>query len=160
MIEIWKDIPGFEGLYQVSDQGNVRSMDRTVRGVSKAGNEYLRRTTGRILSAGRCRGYLIVNLHPSGTIAVHLLVARAHVPGSTQGLQVNHIDGDKHNNCAGNLEWVTAKQNQHHAVESGLRKRAIRVRDPATGIVYASINRGARAAKCRHHTVSHTWERA
>lgn len=159
MNEIWKDIPGFEGMYQVSDQGRVRSLDRTVRGVSKAGTEYLRPVKGRLLRAGLCRGYGIVNLHPQGTISVHLLVARAHVPGMAPGLQVNHKDGDKSNNRAANLEWVTASRNQAHAVETGLRKRAVAVVDPRTGIEYPSITRAARAARCRHSTVSRDWGR-
>ncbi|QKM47751.1 hypothetical protein B7760_01775 [Burkholderia glumae] len=159
-METWRDIPGFEGRYQVSDQGRVRSVDRRVRAVSKTGREYLRPVLGVVLRPGDCRGYPIVNLHPAGTIAVHLLVARAFVPGAAPGLEVNHLDGDKTNCCAANLEWVTKQQNQIHAVDSGLRSQAISVIDPLTGERYPSITRAARSAHKRVAHIAKNWRRA
>lgn len=159
MTEVWRDIPGYEGRYQVSDQGRVRSVDRYVRGVSKKGAEYTRKLKGVVLRTGDCRGYLIVNLSPTGTIAVHILVARAFVPGEVRGYDVNHKDGVKTNNTAGNLEWVTKGRNQQHAVEAGLKSQAIKVKCPHTGKVYHSISQAARAAGCRAKTVSQRWIR-
>ncbi|CAB5079545.1 NUMOD4 [uncultured Caudovirales phage] len=144
-MENWKDIPGFEGRYQVSDLGRVRSLPRLVRSVSKRGLEFERPVGGVILRPGSCRGYLIVNLSGRGTIAVHLLVARAFLPCEELGLQVNHIDGIKAHNQRINLEWVTIKENQDHAVTTGLRKQSMPVKDPATGEVFASKARAIRA---------------
>lgn len=159
-MEIWKDIPGHEGRYQVSNEGRVRSLDRVARGVSKAGREHLRKARGVILRPGNCRGYLIVNLHPAGTIAVHLLVARAFVDGFAPGLEANHKDGDKKNNAATNLEWVTHQGNQAHAVATGLNSQAMPVVHPETGQVFPSISRAARHAGRHHRTISKGWVRA
>jgi len=159
-VEIWKDIPGHEGRYQVSDGGRVRSLDRAVRGVSKAGREYQRKVRGTVLRPGSWRGYLIVNLHPSGTVAVHLLVARAFVAGFATGLEVNHKDGNKKNNAATNLEWVTHQENQAHAVATGLNSQALSVIHPETGHVFPSIAQAARHAGRRHRTIAKEWARA
>lgn len=139
-LERWKDIPGYERRYQASNQGRIRSV-----------------THGKVLSPGRCRGYLIVNLSGYGTIAVHLLVARTFLSEPKE--QVNHKDGDKHNNCLENLEWVTRGENQQHAVASGLNTQAIKVECPKTGKVYESITLAARAAHCRTETVRLFWKR-
>lgn len=157
MTETWKDIPGYEGRYQASDLGRVRSVDRLVRSVAKNGREFLRPIRGVVLAPGWCRGYLIVNIPPKGTVSVHLLVAKTHVHGYARGLEVNHKDGDKTNNRAENLEWITHKENLNHAVETGLQSQARRVVNPITGEVFSSINSAARAAKCRHSTVRKTW---
>lgn len=159
-METWKDILGYEGRYQVSDEGRVRSIDRAVRGVSKAGREYQRKVRGAILRPGNCRGYLIVNLHPAGTIAVHLLVARAFVAGFAPGLEVNHKDGNKKHNAATNLEWVTHQENQAHAVATGLNSQALPVIHPETGHVFPSIAQAAQHAGCRHRTIAKEWARA
>lgn len=153
-MEIWKDIPGYEARYQVSDLGRVRSLDRTVRAVSKAGREYLRSAPGVVLRPGRSRGYLIVNLPPEGTVAIHLLVACSFVAGFSPGLQVNHKDGDKTNNTAANLEWVTRRENQMHAVATGLKSQAVPVVHPTTGEIYPSISEAARRAHLAHRTVA------
>jgi hypothetical protein len=150
-MEQWRDIPGFEGRYQVSDEGRVRSVDRYVRAVSKAGEEYQRAVKGVVLRPGSSRGYLIVNLHPAGTIAVHRLVALAFVPGYAVDLDVNHKDGVKANCCADNLEWVTRKGNQLHAVAIGLNAQAVAVVAPS-GQAYPSISQGARAEGVRPST--------
>lgn len=159
MTEVWKDIPGYEGRYQVSDLGRVRSVDRYVRTVYKDGREGTRLVKGRVLAWGLSRGYPIVHLFPKGTVAVHLLVARSFVPGEAPGRGVNHKDGVKANSAASNLEWVTKSRNQQHAVETGLKPQAIRVQCPRTGRVFQSIAQAAKAAQCRARTVSQQWVR-
>lgn len=159
-MENWKDIPGYEGRYQVSDLGRVRSVDRYVRCVDKLGVERTRLARGQVLRPGLCREYPIVNLSPDGTIAVHLLVAHAFVEGRRPGLEVNHKDGVKANCRADNLEWMTKSGNQQHALHMGLRPQAVRVVHPVTGEVFPSINYAARAARCRAATVRATWARA
>lgn len=109
MVEVWKDIVGYEGKYQVSNMGRVKSLvDRWGR----------KREMILKLSVNNKNGYVQVNLHKDSkqkTYRVHKLVALAFVDGYEEGLVVNHIDEDKTNNCAWNLEWVTYKENSIHS---------------------------------------------
>lgn len=123
---IWKAIQGYEGYYEVSDTGLVRSLDRVVPD-TKSGLKHLK---GKIMkqteSIGRTRdsGYYVVNLrknHTTNVTPVHRIVAETFIENS-QGLPtVNHIDGDKHNNHVTNLEWVSYSENNIHALKNGLR---------------------------------------
>ncbi len=104
----WRDIRGYEGPYQVSNEGQVRSLKRGPR----------------IMSQARSRtGYRQVNLYLYGRVRhwyVHRLVADAFLGGIPDGMEVNHIDGDKGRNDIRNLEIVTPEANLQHARESGL----------------------------------------
>ena len=108
-MEEWRDIEGYEGLYQVSNLGNVRS---------------LRWHTPMILKPSKMgRGYLQCHISYKGKRAyfyVHRAVAKAFVPNESNKPYVNHIDGDKTNNNANNLEWVEPYENTYHAMASGL----------------------------------------
>lgn len=113
--EIWRDIRGFEGRYQVSSVGRVRSI-QTNHGASC---EHIKsaKPTGTVM-------YLYVKLYIKDVRyvrAVHRLVAEAFVSNPERKPMVNHIDGNKLNNCAGNLEWVTCSENHKHAFALGLR---------------------------------------
>ena len=105
--EIWKDIIGYEGLYQVSSLGRVRSLDRF----------YYRLHKGKVLSPTKDRyGYLTVTLNCNGkskTIKIHRLVAQAFIENPDNLPQVNHKDEVKSNNCVDNLEWCSAKYNNN-----------------------------------------------
>lgn len=120
MTERWADIPGYEGYYQVSDQGRVKSMDRFVIQHSRKGSPMLRKTKGTILSpVDNGSGYLMVILHKSGERDkryIHRLVAEAFLDNERKAPEVNHIDYDRHNNGALNLEWVTKQENVHHSL--------------------------------------------
>ena len=109
-MEIWKDIEGCVG-YQVSNFGRVKSLKR--------GGE-------RIMSlTPNHSGYLQVGLSCNNKVKkcrVHRLVAQAFIPNSLNKPQINHIDGDKLNNRADNLEWATASENIRHALATGLKK--------------------------------------
>ena len=102
MEEIWKDIEGYAG-YQVSNLGNVKNCQTNI--LKKQFSDTY--------------GYLVVNL-PKKQFKVHRLVAQAFVFNPENKPQVNHIDGNKKNNHANNLEWVTNLENHHHARKIGL----------------------------------------
>ena len=114
--EIWKDVVGYEALYQVSNLGRVRSKNR----LDGSGNK--RKGMVRKLNPQK-DGYIHVNLCKSGKvkhIGVHRLVAQAFIPNPQNKPQVNHIDGDKANNHLSNLEWSTRSENMIHALKIGL----------------------------------------
>lgn len=119
--EIWKDIEGYEGLYQVSNLGRVKSCQKVVR--SKGG---FRRLQSKILSpqTNKKRNfYFFVRLQKNGKAKpffVHRLVACAFIQNPKNLPQVNHKDGNKRNNLVENLEWCTASGNIQHAYSNGL----------------------------------------
>lgn len=115
MVENWKDIPGYEGLYQVSDKGNVKSLERTR--VGKCGCTCV--VKERILKPGKFKdGYLFVILCKNGEnkmFTLHRLVALAFIPNDDpeHKTQVSHLDESRDNNCASNLCWCTSKENNN-----------------------------------------------
>ena len=111
-IEIWKDVKGYEGFYQVSNLGRVRSLERDV--YHPRGN-VIRHMEEKILvqNIGKL-GYAYVNLSLNGkmkTIKTHRLVAEAFIPNPENKPQVNHKDEVKNNNVVDNLEWCDAQYN-------------------------------------------------
>lgn len=114
MNEIWKDIEGYEGVYQVSNLGRVRSLDRTY--LLNDGRSQTAR--GRIMSQADTKcGYKGIKLRGGGIrkgFRVHRLVAQAFIPNPDNLPLVNHIDEDKHNNIVSNLEWCTHKYNTNY----------------------------------------------
>lgn len=114
MEEVWKDIPGYEGLYQVSNYGNVRSLNYN----KQIGN------VKELKQKLRSNGYLEVHLSKDSKrkyFLVHRLVAEAFLENPYLLPQVNHIDGNKSNNYVSNLEYVTNSENQKHAYDTGLK---------------------------------------
>lgn len=128
-MEHWRDINGYEGRYQVSDLGRVKSLPFAQGYLLKTGEKAQRVTREKILAQQRTNaGYMIVHLHKDNerkAFTVHRLVARAFIPGDA--LTVNHIDGNKTNNAAANLEWNTYTENLDHAVRVGLNLQAVKV---------------------------------
>ena len=107
MKEIWKPIENYEQ-YSISNLGNVYSSKR---------NRILKPTN-------TTKGYVQVHLSKNGNVVnapIHRLVAKAFIANPFNKPQVNHIDGDKHNNRVENLEWRTNSENQKHAIKLGLK---------------------------------------
>lgn len=113
-------VKGYEGLYEVSDQGQVRSLDRIV--LARDGASYPFKS--RVLKPHPNVEYLQLSLWKDGVGTshyVHILVASAHIPNPNQLPEVNHRDGVRFHNFKSNLEWVTSSGNKFHAVQTGLR---------------------------------------
>ena len=115
--EQWKDIEGYEGLYQVSNYGEVRSLDRKQTHLIN-GKERTMSLKGKVLSkANSADGYHYVALSKNGKLVPHRinrLVAQAFIPNPNNEPQVNHIDEDRKNNHVDNLEWCSAKYNANY----------------------------------------------
>lgn len=111
MSEIWKDVADYEGLYIVSNYGNVASVKSDIK---------IPRLLKRTINPN---GYYIVSLRKDGkarTFLVHRLVAASFIENPENKPFVNHIDGNKKNPRADNLEWVTPAENHDHAMKTGL----------------------------------------
>ena len=126
MSEIWKDINGYDGEYQVSNLGRIKSVARlTTRPCQYGIREY--RIPEKIMRTRLgTSGYLCVNLHHEGkqvTEMIHRLVALHFCKGYRDELVVNHKDEDKTNNRADNLEWVTQMENANHGTAIQRRKK-------------------------------------
>jgi len=115
----WESIKGFEGLYEISDQGRVKSLGK---GKSTNPNNCIAR--GLKLKT-TTNGYInckLLNKGKAHHLLVHRLVALHFIDNPDKKKEVNHKDGDKTNNCIENLEWVTSSENQKHAYLLGLQK--------------------------------------
>ena len=111
-LEIWKDIEGFEGIYQISNKGNLKSFKKN--------------KNGRILKNKNKKGWylniILTNKKKKKSIKIHKLVALAFIPNPNNYPVINHINGNKQDNRVENLEWCTQKQNIIHAKQKGLWK--------------------------------------
>lgn len=107
MSEIWKEIKGYEGYYEVSSYGKVKSKNKILKPFFNG------------------KGYLYVNLCKDGkreTISIHRLIGIMFIPNPDNKPQINHIDGIKINNFVNNLEWTTNGENVKHAYSNNLMK--------------------------------------
>lgn len=114
--EAWRDIRGYEGFYQVSDKGLIRSLDRYI---NNNGAQVFREGQ-MITGANNGSGYLQCHLHKYGvreTVFVHKIVAQEFIENPRELSEVNHIDHDKNNNSAKNLEWCTREENMTKMAE-------------------------------------------
>ena len=112
MKEIWKDVLQYDGKYQVSDLGNVRSFKK-----DKEHPTMLKFSEDK-------DGYLCVSLSKNSSskkVRVHRLVAETFISNPDRKPTVNHKDGDKHNNSESNLEWATRREQSQHVISHNLR---------------------------------------
>lgn len=124
MQEIWKPIAGFEGIYDISNLGRVKSLARLRRA---KGNAFAPVRERIRVPAIQREGYVCAFLCREGKSAkfyIHRLVATAFLDNPENLPQVNHIDGNKQNNRIDNLEWTTASQNCRHAIDESLYQSA------------------------------------
>lgn len=127
MREAWRDIPGFEGMYQVSNHGRVRSLDRVYEQSSSHGTMMHKRYNGQIINpTDNGKGYKIVSLKKNGArknFYVHRLVAESFLENPFRYTEINHIDFDKGNNSVSNLEWISRVGNIHHSLKNMMKPR-------------------------------------
>ena len=163
MEEIWKSIDGFEGIYEVSNFGRVKSLEKTgsvYTGKGKPRKEY---TINETIVKGWSQEYQSVDLRKGGkshSKKIHRLVAEAFIPNTNNKPQINHIDENKFNNRVDNLEWVTSKENVNHG--TGIVRRSKTQRKPVIAlkgeekITFESIGEAADALGVDRSCVSHT----
>lgn len=116
-IEIWKDIPGLEQFFQVSDFGRIKRKETFLDGTGRGFPKTIKEKILKPISMG---GYLGFNIRNKKKMYVHRAVALAFIPNPDNKSDVNHKDGNKLNNVLSNLEWCTRKENMRHAFDNGL----------------------------------------
>jgi hypothetical protein len=113
--ETWKAVPGFEGLYEVSDMGRVRSLDRVITQMGRGGKMISLLRRGRVLRPGpSTAGHLTVALGRGKSHLVHYLVLRAFVSPRPEGMECLHLNGVETDNRLENLAWGSRSENGRH----------------------------------------------
>lgn len=162
MTEIWKPIEGFEGHYEVSNTGKIKSLER--QRITKGGGTTLspeRLLKQKINKFGYCTVCLFKNAKRKYCM-VHRLVAFAFIPNPENKPEINHKDGNKFNNSVHNLEWNTPLENKRHAYANGLNggehithRRQVDQYDMERNFIatYSSIAEAARHTGARNSSI-------
>lgn len=155
--EEWRDIKGYENLYQVSNKGKVKSLGKFID--NKYGSKTFRKE--KILKPQNIgKGYLFVGLSKEGIrklFLVHRLVAQAFLPNPDNLPQCNHLDENKHNNCVNNLSWLTSKENINYGSRTEKCSTQIKCLDLETNkeTIFPSINEAARQMNVNMGSIWH-----
>ena len=161
MNEIWKDIPSYEGYYQVSNLGNFRSLPRTIRYKSTGTRVY---PAKNLLTETTKDNYQRITLMKEGVkkrFQAHRLVALIFIPNPENKPCINHKDGNKSNNCIDNLEWCSYSENTLHAIRTGLintelhhPSNAKKIKCVETGEIFLSYYRAVKWLGKRASSIS------
>ena len=148
MEEIWKDIKEYEGLYQVSNLGRIKSLDRIIKsGISNSG--YIK-INGKILKKKLGKnGYLSIQLWKEGKgkwFMVHRLIAIAFIPNPQNKPYIDHINTIRNDNRIENLRWATREENDHNPItlKNRIGKCGIKIKCLNTGEVFVSSGEARR----------------
>jgi len=115
--EIWRDIEGYKGIYQISNKGNVKSLNRIAKNGKKVKEKILKQSQDK-------DGYILFTLCRNGrqkTLKAHRLVAKTFISNINNKPCVNHLNGIKNDNIVSNLEWVTVSENTQHSYDNKLQ---------------------------------------
>jgi hypothetical protein len=147
MMEIWKTVEGLDE-YQISNLGNVKS--------------FRLNKSGKAMIARKSQRYLMVKMRGKDK-KIHRLVAETFIPNPDNKPQINHIDGNRHNNHCSNLEWVDTSENYWHAMNLGLIPRKFGEANPAAKLtatdvmiireVWAKFGKGSQVQMCKYYNV-------
>ena len=157
-MEEWKDIPGYEGLYQASTEGRIRSLPKPSR--IRRGNKIVPFTyPGKIISVSQTKkGYLMTALFKEGKLksyTIHRLIANTFIPNPENLPQINHKNEIKNDNRVCNLEWCTNLYNRNYGTnKDNFKKKVIRVSESGEEVVYNSVTEGAKANGMNKTSVS------
>jgi hypothetical protein len=162
MTEVWIDISGYEGLYQVSNLGRVKSCEKMIfhfRGGLRKLKEKIRKPVTDNY------GYIVIDLYKEGKgklYKVHRLVGVAFIPNEEDKKFINHKNGIKNDNNVNNLEWCTHSENQIHAFKNGLKKpqingeKAVLMYQKGTGefvMEFKSISNASKHLNCSNSDI-------
>lgn len=147
MEEIWKDIPGYEGRYQVSDMGRVRSLDRIITMPSRYGHPYQSPRKGRVLRPGRMtQGHMSVALGKHNSQTVHSLVMLAFIGPPPEGMEVCHNNGNPADNRLENLRYDSRSSNCIDAYRDGARSPYTKMTPDLVRTIRARLRNGEKGS--------------
>ena len=166
--EIWKSIDQFRGVdykgcYEISNMGNVRSLDRDVDVKGKIHNGFVKHLKGKTLpvyiDGNGYKSIALISRYKSTPAQLHRLLAFAFIPNPDNKPILNHIDGNKLNNSLNNIEWCTYSENLTHAIHTGLHKceKPINQLCPITNSIietFRSIKEAARETNIDRQNIS------
>ena len=145
MEEIWEDIKNYEGLYQASNLGRIRSRYKYNSRSNNNANLSDKYKMIKPIQISRTNNYLKVSLvknKKAKQIRVHKIIAETFIDNPYNKLEINHKDGNKHNNKVDNLEWCTTKENIRHAYKNNLMKhKKIKMTNPISNEIKIFNNR-------------------